>query len=402
MSPSRASGCLRGRPGRPATSGIPSTKAMGGDRTREPPYVCARVLAGPAGGLVAGEFGAVAGGDSMLARFVGFGALLAGSGLFDALFGSPVGGCCRGVDELLAGVDHGGLRAPGRGLGETGVVAGTCFGRVPAGRASSPGERDEGGLMHSTRRQVRAWSVRQPRPRRVRARRPQPRRWWSRVDWAKTAAVFGIVAGVVTLALTAVATYYGARVGADQLAQSREDAERQKRGQASRVTTWADRNPDGSKQLHVANRTHDPVFDVEVDFRAYVPYEGDPDPQVGHLPGEVRQVHFLPVKVEALGPCSEIVIEAGELFYPKGRKLVSVAATQQLWLSADSLMFRDSTGIAWQRTGSRLREGEVPIAPDTSNALPSGRDWMVRELTFGVMREQVAAIPIPSCGGTPE
>ncbi|MBG7697106.1 hypothetical protein HCJ76_03070 [Streptomyces sp. MC1] len=48
----------------------------------------------------------------------------------------------------------------------------------------------------------------------------------------------GAVAAIGGLFLTAIATYYSAAVSQSQLEQAREDADRNSRRQAARVTWW--------------------------------------------------------------------------------------------------------------------------------------------------------------------
>ncbi|MDT0574466.1 hypothetical protein RM704_44630, partial [Streptomyces sp. DSM 3412] len=93
--------------------------------------------------------------------------------------------------------------------------------------------------------------------------------------------MMGVVAGIGTLMFTGVATYYGAMVSRDQLGQSREDAERKRLDQASRVGTWVEYAADGGVQLHLANPTPDPVLSVEMVIEATIDdkdddeYDGD-------------------------------------------------------------------------------------------------------------------------------
>ncbi|MFJ9416725.1 hypothetical protein ACIRPT_21385 [Streptomyces sp. NPDC101227] len=58
-----------------------------------------------------------------------------------------------------------------------------------------------------------------------------------------------------SLAITAWGTYKAAQVADDQLAQSKEDSEKEERSQAARMTMWGD-----GKVSVVANRSLDPVW----------------------------------------------------------------------------------------------------------------------------------------------
>lgn len=81
------------------------------------------------------------------------------------------------------------------------------------------------------------------------------RRWYQRSDWARHTAVLAAVVAAVSLAITAWGTYKSAQVADDQLAQSKEDGEKEARSQAVRVSMWGD-----GKVSVVANRSLDPVW----------------------------------------------------------------------------------------------------------------------------------------------
>ncbi|MFI9780453.1 hypothetical protein ACIHCV_38230 [Streptomyces sp. NPDC051956] len=81
------------------------------------------------------------------------------------------------------------------------------------------------------------------------------RRWYQRSDWARHTAVLAAVVAAVSLAITAWGTYKSAQVADDQLAQSKEDGEKEERSQAVRISMWGDK-----KVSVVANRSLDPVW----------------------------------------------------------------------------------------------------------------------------------------------
>lgn len=81
------------------------------------------------------------------------------------------------------------------------------------------------------------------------------RRWYQRSDWARHTAVLAAVVAAVSLAITAWGTYKSAQVADDQLAQSKEDAEKDERSQAARLSMWGN-----IKVSVVANRSLDPVW----------------------------------------------------------------------------------------------------------------------------------------------
>ncbi len=119
----------------------------------------------------------------------------------------------------------------------------------------------------------------------------------------------GVVAGIGTLMFTGVATYYGAMVSRDQLEQSREDAERKRLDQASRVGTWVESGPDGGIQLHLANPTPDPVLSVEMVIEATVD-DKDDDEYDGHdIEDKVELRVYYSLRPFDLPPCSEMVFD---------------------------------------------------------------------------------------------
>lgn len=128
---------------------------------------------------------------------------------------------------------------------------------------------------------MRARLARQrPAPAHARGRErvePPQRSWWHRVDWTKAAAIVGIGLGIGTLAFTGVATYYQARVAADQLAQSREKAEEDAKSQAARVALWVEDGASPESEVRVMNRSADPVMNVTVgvSFSHEVPTTAD-------------------------------------------------------------------------------------------------------------------------------
>ncbi|GAA1501165.1 hypothetical protein [Streptomyces synnematoformans] len=203
-------------------------------------------------------------------------------------------------------------------------------------RRVRPRERDEG--EHAPRR---------------------PGRW----DLATWGTVITIAVGLAGLLLTGIGTFYGAWVARDQLEQSREDAETKRRAHATRVSTWADRKPDGTWRVHVANRSPDPVTGIGVSFEAFF---DDPDN---------RQVS-IPVAWPSIPPCAELVIEQETLrhwdrrtvpgrevsfFGPLQGRLTDVrklAATPER-VVVHGVQFTDRNGVLWSREEEGLRRGPL-------------------------------------------
>ncbi|WP_406229260.1 hypothetical protein [Streptomyces anthocyanicus] len=168
----------------------------------------------------------------------------------------------------------------------------------------------------------------------------QPRTpWWRRIDWTKTATVVGVAAGIGSLLFTGVATYYGAVVSQAQLEQSREDSERQVRGQAMRVTYWIDKDSEGVHQLHVVNRSLDPVNHVNVDLMVRLP------------PIEEGPHKWAKYQMQAvdLAPCSELLVPWDSLSYQEERN-GEWKKQPDVDVARVTFIFDDRDGRPWVRT----------------------------------------------------
>ncbi|WP_329321543.1 hypothetical protein [Streptomyces sp. NBC_01262] len=230
-------------------------------------------------------------------------------------------------------------------------------------------DRDE------TRRGQLKLARQRPGPDRMRARaraavEDQPRSWWRRIPWVVIGAVFTAVAGVGSLAFTGIATYYDARVSADQLHQSQEDAEQESRGQAMRVSFWTDtRGPKHELRIHVMNRSPDPIY------RLIVWMEGD-------LAGNGQGRKMLELSEPSLAPCSEMVFNAEDLRFFSIRAF-PLAPTRGL--TVEGLMFNDRDGELWVRTEEQLATHTE--ARDISDP------WMKNIIKIGIRRGGVLGTP---------
>ena len=192
---------------------------------------------------------------------------------------------------------------------------------------------------------------------------------WRRIDWARWGTVVGVIAGVGSLAFTGIATYYGARVSADQLAQSQKTAEQTSRAQAAHVANWVDYDPRGGIQLHLMNRSPDPISYVEMMFTA----------NVGDYNHNTLTVGYN-VDLQGLAPCSELVFDASAWVYrvaSGGREANPPIGAQLLardgWkkqpgpyeVQVDYLTFADRDGQTWQRINGTLQRWK-PFASDVS------------------------------------
>ncbi|MEU0924632.1 hypothetical protein [Streptomyces malaysiensis] len=167
------------------------------------------------------------------------------------------------------------------------------------------------------------------------------------------------VAGIGGVVFTGIATYYGARVSADQLEQSREDTGQKARDQAAHVAYWVDAASDGKQRLHVMNRSPDPVSQVYVSF-ILMPAEWKPGD-----PGKVGFALALP----SVPPCSGLVIDQKSMRYrnPVNRSLRSPLGdgpSDKGWkripdiversIEMGALLFTDRDGVGWRRTKGEL------------------------------------------------
>ncbi|MGP4048548.1 hypothetical protein [Streptomyces sp. 2A115] len=164
---------------------------------------------------------------------------------------------------------------------------------------------------------------------------------WSRIDWATGGAVVGVVAGIGTLLFTGIATYYGARVSAEQLDQSRQDAEREARGQASRISYWVDDvGVPLEWRLHIVNRSPDPVSQVKVLV----------------LPDKGQKGNSSRLVWSTLAPCTEVVVKAS-----------AIGDTNKETFSIPAMAFLDRDGVQWKRTLDFLKRSKK--FPDTDVSL---------------------------------
>ncbi|MEV5171205.1 hypothetical protein AB0L10_08960 [Streptomyces flaveolus] len=146
----------------------------------------------------------------------------------------------------------------------------------------------------------------------------------------------GAVAAIGGLFLTAIATYYSAAVSQSQLEQAREDADRNSRRQAARVTWWWQGGA-GEGRLHVMNRSPDPVTAVGFHTVFFQTRLRNP-----------RAVRFL---VHALPPCAEIVLHEGDLEKAAAR-VVPVRPDDRPGIVF--MYFTDGNGSSWVRDANGL------------------------------------------------
>ncbi|WP_329220305.1 hypothetical protein [Streptomyces microflavus] len=200
-------------------------------------------------------------------------------------------------------------------------------------------------MRNSADRQARSrLARRRPGPHRIRRRASGARTGWRRIPWVHVGTVAGAVAAIGTVLFTGIATYYSAKIGSDQLDQSREDAERKARSQAEQVSFYVG-GEGGAEDLHIVNRSPDPIYSPGVFFRTQVfDPRGD---------GSAYLRYYGAGGEGDLGPCSELV------FKQSGIKAAHPSEQRHLvqWrpevLGVD---FIDRAGKRWYRTPEALTQ----------------------------------------------
>lgn len=200
-----------------------------------------------------------------------------------------------------------------------------------------------------------------------------------RVDWSRLGTVVAVIAGIGTLLFSAVATYYQAVISRDQLGQSHDEAVRQKQDQASRVSFWGnldDLSPN-KLELHLMNRSPDPVPNVKIFLHAWVKPAG-------------RQATTYIVSLDDLNlaPCTEVVFTKGTLGYYEGDTLQPLNSAT--W---GVIAFEDRNAVGWIRTRRLLypSDQEEEAEKELGN---SGK------LHIGRILKSPHQARIPDCGGS--
>ncbi|MFE9018130.1 hypothetical protein ACFYNL_06085 [Streptomyces sp. NPDC007808] len=165
-----------------------------------------------------------------------------------------------------------------------------------------------------------------------------------------TGTALAAIAAIGGLWAQAVATYWSQQTAKDQLAQSREDGNRELRAQASRVTFWIAATEDGPRP-HIANRSQDAVTAV------YIWHEG----MVLALPD--------------LAPCTEIVYMP-ESDRSKDGILVKppeILTNWSLYTDTSIVGFTDRAGQHWRRKTTALNQTSTfdPYTTHQLQAVPA-------------------------------
>lgn len=170
-------------------------------------------------------------------------------------------------------------------------------------------------------------------------------RWWRRpvqflrmANWVHvltvTATAIGVVAAVGGLWAQAVTTYFDMQVAKDQLKQTREADEDDKRTQASLITYWVAESDTGPRP-HIVNRSLDSVSGVYL-----VRTQGGANTVAYQLP--------------SLAPCTESVVDIR--LDGKAKDAPHDRFSDSLVEDILSLKFVDRAGVPWMRSQTSLSE----------------------------------------------
>ncbi|NEC31023.1 hypothetical protein G3I20_31615 [Streptomyces sp. SID8111] len=229
---------------------------------------------------------------------------------------------------------------------------------------------------------------------RTRARAGAEQEPGRRFSWVTLGAALGGIAAIGSLGFTGIATYYGARVAADQLEQSREDSERQERTQAKTFSYWT--QFDGSRStFHIQNRSPDPIPVVNVDLymAAYRKPSSGPDlvlpdgtvlsQEAGRDEGPVQHKAVLRLHASHLAPCVELVYATEELSRFDGASALG-GGPDDYELRLQTVIrasFVDREGQRWERTATSLKKTPAATVLDEVDhhlvTLPGGKAKVV-------------------------
>ncbi|MGW7072170.1 hypothetical protein ACWGII_25950 [Streptomyces sp. NPDC054855] len=213
-----------------------------------------------------------------------------------------------------------------------------------------------------------------------------------RIDWAKWGTVAGVIAGIGTLLFTAIATYYGAvttsygvEVAKDQLEQSREDAAREDRDQASQVAAWTERDETEGFSVRLRNRSQDPVDSIRIRFWVYIDREGRDHATVAQFT----------VIEGMIGPCTDLIVEEKPLRYTKKFLGRTYKIPDDAGVEIKSVEFRDRDGVRWLRD---LGSGLVQVDPHSTGRRLVDKPPGVK-LLHGLHDGRQATKPASGCDG---
>jgi hypothetical protein len=219
------------------------------------------------------------------------------------------------------------------------------------------------------------------------------------VPWLHIGTTIGAIAAIGGLLFTGITAMYGAAVARDQLAQSREDSERSKREQASRVSYWVEND---ETRLHVMNRSLDPIQNVIVYFMA------------GLWDYGVTPVAYA-VALRSIPPCSEVLFERQNLRWRQPKKTERLEArgplvdrpeeiseyhklTKPRTLRLTNLLFADRDGFRWARSESGRLQTQEPLYDwDVTTQDPLPKILVGESAGEGAIREYPLVKSLESC-----
>ncbi|MGW0704335.1 hypothetical protein ACWD0A_34695 [Streptomyces sp. NPDC002867] len=159
------------------------------------------------------------------------------------------------------------------------------------------------------------------------------------------ATVLAALAALGGLWAQAVATYWSQQTAKDQLDQSKEDSERERQEQASKVTFWVE-YPRAAlpTELHIVNRSPDPVSLVWFVMK---------DEETGK---KRRWLLFRP----NLRPCSEVIYSVRKMELApnvqSGKPDKWIKLSGEFEFEFERMIFVDRSGRNWERSPRSLTE----------------------------------------------
>ncbi|WP_326771309.1 hypothetical protein [Streptomyces sp. NBC_01445] len=185
-------------------------------------------------------------------------------------------------------------------------------------------------------------------------------------------ATFVAAGGLVASAWTG---YYQVKTSQDQLAQSKEDSEKELQSQASRVSSWTMEGKSGKTTGYFANRSLDPISQVTIGVATGSDSETNKG-QEGLYPGEKQLLDLRDVP-----PCSIITI-----WTPGNANHFAVAG----------FSFVDVRGQRWGRAGYKpLKAMDLPAAAPIMGDNGHGQGSATWKLLFGDTDQQSLAVERP-------
>ncbi|MFI8392178.1 hypothetical protein [Streptomyces sp. NPDC085540] len=187
----------------------------------------------------------------------------------------------------------------------------------------------------------------------------------------KLGVLVTIIASIVGLVTTGVATLFNALVADDQLDQSRQVAEQKERAQAGRISYWVDLQPDGTNRLHLMNRSPDPISNIHMFFAV------EPERPASDTPQGPRLVEFA-VVMSSVPPCSDIVLTPEDMRYKTREETTDWSSPygelpsgsewrdferKDLLILPGFLEFVDRDGVRWSRASGLLTRNPPETSP---------------------------------------